>query len=92
LRDFLFLSPKAINIIARRESPGQALKNIPFLKATNNYATNVARLQRASVLAAINPAILAGLYCWSPLATKTGISTRVKTVEFQVMTIHKAFL
>jgi len=61
LRDARFLSLKATNIIARRESLGWSSERIPTLKATNNFAPTVARLQRAGELPLLNPAILAGL-------------------------------
>ena len=43
------------------------------LKAANKFAPIVAHLQRADALTKPNPAILAGLYCQSPSATKAEI-------------------
>jgi hypothetical protein len=56
-----FQSPKATNIIARRESPGFGKFDVPTLKASNKSALIVARLQRADGLFAQFPAIFAGL-------------------------------
>ncbi len=78
-RDFVFSSLKSTYNIAQRESLGQPPKNNPSLKATNKFAPIVARFQRADALIEPNPAILAGLYCKSPSATKAEILALRKT-------------
>ena len=57
------------NNIAHGEIMGQSHNTHSEAEGVEQFRLIVARLQRAINFAVTVPAILAGLYCWSPLAT-----------------------
>ena len=65
-----FLSSKMTNNIARRESPGKCRIALYSLKASNK--SMFAALSDGGTISTV-PAILAGLYCQSPLATGSSL-------------------